>query len=124
MHNHTILPNSSFKQWKLTGFGHCFFATDVQFWYGQLSFITLNISELFLCTFVLNGLFKQASNSVATSAYQQNQRFIPFCMNAQKEVKYNGLDWVFTNSSACSTEHTLFIKKKMLSRYTMNLPLI
>lgn len=95
LHNHTILPNSSFKQWKLTGFGHCSFATDVQFWYGQLFFTTLNISELFPCTFVLNGLFKKASNSVATSAYQQNQWCIPFCMNAHKRVKYHGLDWVF-----------------------------
>lgn len=35
-------------------------------------------------------------------------------MSAQKRVKYQGLDWVFTNSSACATEHALFIKKKIV----------
>lgn len=38
-------------------------------------------------------------------------------MSAHKRVKYHGLDWVFTNSSACATEHTLFIKKNVIALY-------
>lgn len=73
LQTHPILPYSSVKQWNSTEWEHRSLATDVQLWYGQLSSVILNMSELFVLSVCIgfSNHVKNSKKNMEAKKYQQ-----------------------------------------------------
>lgn len=94
LQTHPILPYSSVKQWNSTGWGHRSLATDVQLWYGQLSSVTLNMSEFFVLSVWL-GFSNHVKNSTTKNIERKSINNGAFLILAHAQFKNYGLDCGF-----------------------------
>lgn len=118
LQTHPILPYSSVKQWNSTGWEHRSLATDVQLWYGQLSSVILNMSELFVLSVCIG-----FSNHVKNSKKIWKQKSINngvFLILAHAQFKNYIVSIVFKNPSACFTNTNYIMLHSLISlRYTL-----